>query len=197
MILAILGLIGYGLYLLNYYHWYGLIPLALVILLRNRSIPLGKRVDLNVATGIIVPLSMIYPLMKIGLTIDNGFKTYLLFTVVLVTIFSRIESNSVVTSMVPAIVLGNVAVYCHVSPAVALPTLYLTILIVCDAIMLLRVLRRTHENVAFEIGGAKLGDGLIVLPGLLFLVIFWIVLQCCLSPIVPKHYLFVKEGKYR
>ena len=195
-VLGAIGFIGFALYLLNYYGWYGFIPIALILLFRNRSIPISKRVELNVGAGIIAPLSMIYPLMKIGFTINHDFKMFLIIAVATIVLFSRLESYSVVTHFLPAVILGNVAVYYHVSPAVAVPVLYLIILLFCDGFLLLIALRRTHECIIFEIGKDGFADGLVALPGLMFLGILYVVWYMYSSPIIPSHYLFIKKGLY-
>jgi len=194
---SVAGFIGFALFLLNYYGWYGLIPIALLILFRNKTIPLGRRVGINVSAGIIAPLSMIYPMLKHGIEINDDLKLFVLIALALTLVFSRIDGvNGVVAYSFMPIILGNVAVYLKVSPSIALPILFALIFVICDCILLAVTLRRTHESLRYIIGGAKLCDGLITLPGLLFLSILYVVIYYYTSPIIPAHYQFIKQGKY-
>ncbi len=199
-VFGVIGFIGFVLYLYNYYVQYAIIPLLLLILFRNKKIPVGRRVAVNVSAGIIAPLTMIYPMLKHvhehGFTINHDFLTFLGLTVLYILIFSGVTKNYSFTGLFAPLFAGNTAVYCRVSPTIALPIVFLLTLLIGDGIYLLILLRRTPKSIKFTIGGLGLWDGLIAVPGLTFLSILYVVLYMYYTPIIPAHYLFIKKGLY-
>jgi len=195
-ILMIVGLVGFILYLLNYYYIYCIPLIILLVLTRNVEIPISKRVYLNVASAILAPVYMIYPMLKHGIVFNKNLEYFIICTIIFTLIFSRPHLGYISAWPLFLGFIANAALYLRISPTIALPVTYAVTFVYYDVLGTIYYLRKTPENIVFVIGGDGIFDGLITLPGTVFIFIILLILQILTSGIVPAPYLYIKQGKY-